>query len=41
MDTDRTPLQAEDVARAILHVVTQSRHVAVKEVLVRPTDQER
>jgi NADP-dependent 3-hydroxy acid dehydrogenase YdfG len=34
-------LQAEDVARAILYVVTQPAHVAVNEVLVRPTDQER
>jgi NADP-dependent 3-hydroxy acid dehydrogenase YdfG len=34
-------LQAEDVARAILYVVTQPPHVAVNEVLVRPTDQER
>ena len=36
-----TPLQAEDIARAILYVVSQPRHVAVNEVLVRPTDQER
>ena len=41
MYTDMTPLQAEDVARAIRYVVTQPRHVAVNEVLVRPTDQER
>ena len=34
-------LQADDVARAILYVVTQPPHVAVNEVLVRPTDQER
>jgi NADP-dependent 3-hydroxy acid dehydrogenase YdfG len=34
-------LQAEDVARAVLYVVTQPPHVAVNEVLVRPTDQER
>jgi NADP-dependent 3-hydroxy acid dehydrogenase YdfG len=34
-------LQAEDVARAILSVVTQPPHVAINEVLVRPTDQER
>ncbi|MCW2534963.1 MAG: L-allo-threonine dehydrogenase, NAD(P)-binding [Modestobacter sp.] len=34
-------LQAADVARAVLYVVTQPRHVAVNEVLVRPTDQER
>jgi NADP-dependent 3-hydroxy acid dehydrogenase YdfG len=36
-----TPLQAEDVARAIVYVVSQPPHVAVNEVLVRPTDQER
>ncbi|MGY1821852.1 SDR family NAD(P)-dependent oxidoreductase [Geodermatophilus sp. SYSU D00079] len=34
-------LQADDVARAICYVVTQPPHVAVNEVLVRPTDQER
>jgi NADP-dependent 3-hydroxy acid dehydrogenase YdfG len=34
-------LQADDIARAILYVVGQPPHVAVNEVLVRPTDQER
>ena len=34
-------LQAEDVARAVLYVVGQPPHVAINEVLVRPTDQER
>ncbi len=34
-------LQSDDVARAILYLVTQPPHVAVNEVLVRPTDQER
>jgi NADP-dependent 3-hydroxy acid dehydrogenase YdfG len=34
-------LQADDVARAIVYVVGQPPHVAVNEVLVRPTDQER
>jgi NADP-dependent 3-hydroxy acid dehydrogenase YdfG len=34
-------LQSEDIARAILYVVTQPPHVAINEVLVRPTDQER
>jgi NADP-dependent 3-hydroxy acid dehydrogenase YdfG len=34
-------LQAEDIARAVLYVVTQPPHVAINEVLVRPTDQER
>jgi NADP-dependent 3-hydroxy acid dehydrogenase YdfG len=33
-------LQAEDVADAIAYVVTRPRHVAVNEVLVRPTQQE-
>jgi NADP-dependent 3-hydroxy acid dehydrogenase YdfG len=41
MYTSMTPLQAEDVARAIVYVVSQPRHVAVNEVLVRPTEQER
>jgi NADP-dependent 3-hydroxy acid dehydrogenase YdfG len=41
MAANMTPLQAEDIARAILYVVSQPRHVAVNEVLVRPTDQER
>ncbi|MGY1720658.1 SDR family NAD(P)-dependent oxidoreductase [Blastococcus sp. SYSU DS0552] len=34
-------LHAEDIARAVLYLVTQPPHVAVNEVLVRPTDQER
>jgi NADP-dependent 3-hydroxy acid dehydrogenase YdfG len=34
-------LQAEDIARAVLYVVSQPPHVAINEVLVRPTDQER
>ena len=34
-------LQSEDIARAVLYLVTQPAHVAVNEVLVRPTDQER
>ncbi|MGY1687326.1 SDR family NAD(P)-dependent oxidoreductase [Geodermatophilus sp. SYSU D00867] len=41
MYTEMTPLQAEDVARAITYVVSQPPHVAVNEVLVRPTAQER
>lgn len=36
---DRRTLQAEDVARAIEFVVTSPDHVAVSELLVRPTDQ--
>ncbi|MET0763975.1 MAG: SDR family NAD(P)-dependent oxidoreductase [Blastococcus sp.] len=34
-------LQAEDIARAVVYVVTQPPHVAINEVLIRPTDQER
>jgi NADP-dependent 3-hydroxy acid dehydrogenase YdfG len=41
MYTSMRALQSEDVARAILHLVTQPSHVAINEVLVRPTDQER
>ena len=41
MYTSMRALNAEDVARAIVYVVTQPPHVAVNEVLVRPTDQER
>ncbi|HEY6145490.1 MAG TPA: SDR family NAD(P)-dependent oxidoreductase [Solirubrobacterales bacterium] len=33
-------LQAEDIADAIAYVVTRPRHVAVNEVLIRPTQQE-
>ena len=32
-------LQAADIARAIVYVVTQPAHVNVNELLVRPTDQ--
>ncbi len=41
MAANMTPLQADDIARAILYVVIQPPHVAVNEMLVRPTDQER
>jgi NADP-dependent 3-hydroxy acid dehydrogenase YdfG len=34
-------LAAEDIADAILYIVTRPRHVAVNEVLVRPTEQVR
>jgi NADP-dependent 3-hydroxy acid dehydrogenase YdfG len=34
-------LQAEDIADAILYIVTRPRHVAINEILVRPTQQER
>jgi NADP-dependent 3-hydroxy acid dehydrogenase YdfG len=33
-------LTAEDIADAIAYIVTRPRHVAVNEVLIRPTDQE-
>jgi NADP-dependent 3-hydroxy acid dehydrogenase YdfG len=34
-------LKAEDIADAILYIVTRPRHVAINEVLVRPTEQVR
>jgi NADP-dependent 3-hydroxy acid dehydrogenase YdfG len=34
-------LQAADIADAITYIVTRPRHVAVNEMLVRPTEQER
>jgi NADP-dependent 3-hydroxy acid dehydrogenase YdfG len=33
-------LQAEDIANAIIYIVTRPRHVAINEILIRPTDQE-
>jgi len=36
---DRRMLQPEDIARALLFVVTSPEHVSVSEMLVRPTDQ--
>ncbi len=35
------PLQSADVADAIVYVVTRASHVAINEVLIRPTQQER
>jgi NADP-dependent 3-hydroxy acid dehydrogenase YdfG len=34
-------LEADDIARAILYVVSQPEHVAINEVLIRPTRQRR
>ena len=34
------PMSAQDVADAILYIVTRPRHVAVNEILIRPTEQE-
>ena len=36
---DVTMLESEDIADAIVYVVTRPRHVAINEVLVRPTEQ--
>ncbi len=33
-------LQAPDIADAILYIVTRPRHVAINEILIRPTEQE-
>ena len=35
------PLQAQDIADAIAYIVTRPRRVAINEVLIRPTNQER
>jgi NADP-dependent 3-hydroxy acid dehydrogenase YdfG len=32
-------LSAEEIADAILYIVTRSRHVAINEILIRPTEQ--
>ena len=37
---DMERLQSEDIADAVTYVVTRPRHVAVNEVLIRPTEQE-
>jgi NADP-dependent 3-hydroxy acid dehydrogenase YdfG len=34
------PMQAEDIADAITYIVTRPRHIAVNEILIRPTEQE-
>jgi len=34
------PMQAADIADAITYIVTRPRHVAINEMLIRPTEQE-
>ena len=34
-----TPLRGEDIAAAIVFVVTQPEHVSISELLIRPTEQ--
>jgi NADP-dependent 3-hydroxy acid dehydrogenase YdfG len=34
-------MPAEDIADAIIYIVTRPRHVAINEILIRPTEQER
>jgi NADP-dependent 3-hydroxy acid dehydrogenase YdfG len=34
-------MTAEDIADAITYIITRPRHVAVNEILIRPTEQER
>jgi NADP-dependent 3-hydroxy acid dehydrogenase YdfG len=41
MIAQSTPMQPEDIARAIVYIVSQPPYVAVNEMLIRPTDQER
>jgi NADP-dependent 3-hydroxy acid dehydrogenase YdfG len=40
-NTGITPMEADDIARAILYVIGQPDGVSVNEVLVRPTSQQR
>jgi NADP-dependent 3-hydroxy acid dehydrogenase YdfG len=39
--SDTQILTAKDIADAILYIVTRPRHVAINEILVRPTEQVR
>lgn len=34
------PLQAEDISDAVRYIVTRPRHVAINEILIRPTEQD-
>jgi NADP-dependent 3-hydroxy acid dehydrogenase YdfG len=34
-------MESEDIAESIVFTVTRQRHVAVNEILIRPTEQER
>jgi NADP-dependent 3-hydroxy acid dehydrogenase YdfG len=34
-------MEADDIADAISYIVTRPRHVAVNEMLIRPTEQQR
>jgi NADP-dependent 3-hydroxy acid dehydrogenase YdfG len=34
-------MEAEDIANAVTYIVTRPRHVAINELLIRPTEQER
>jgi len=38
---DMQRLEDTDIADAIAYIVTRSRHVAINEVLIRPTEQDR
>ncbi len=33
-------LHAEDIADAVAYIVTRPRHMAINEILIRPTEQE-
>jgi NADP-dependent 3-hydroxy acid dehydrogenase YdfG len=37
---DMELMQSEDIARAVLYIITQPANVAINEILVRPSDQE-